>query len=123
MTIKVSITGGPSTTVAWTSGMNAQQALELAEDAFGDEEFIFSLEYYGSSLGYLVNMINETYDTFKSTSSPFFYWEFLVNGKPSPTGIDQTTLNDNDVVSFEFTTYNREAASSLTVAKHRRRCG
>lgn len=79
------------------------------------------MEYYGSSLGYLVNMVNETYDTFKSSSEPFFYWEFLVNDQPSSTGIDQTTLSDSDAVAFRFTTYDPQAASSLTAAKHRRR--
>lgn len=120
MTVKVSVTGGPNTDVAWTSGMNAQDALELAEDNL-TADFIYSLEFYGSSLGYLVNMINETYDTFKSTTNPFFYWEFLVNGTPSPKGIDQTILNDGDVVTFTFTTFDAAAASALMKAKHRRR--
>lgn len=121
-TVKISIVGGPETTVAWTQGMNGQTALELAEDNLGDE-FIYCIEYYGRTLGYLVNMINETYDTFKSSASPFFYWEFLVNGTPSSTGIDQTVLRDGDLVSFEFTTYNLEATSALMTAKHKRRAG
>ncbi|MCG8371829.1 MAG: DUF4430 domain-containing protein [Proteobacteria bacterium] len=120
MTVNVAVTGGPSTSVAWTSGMNAQNALELAEDNLAGD-FIYSMEYYGSSLGYLVNMINETYDTFKSTSNPFFYWEFFVNGAPSPKGIDQTILNDGDDVTFTFATYNEAAASAITKVKHTRR--
>ncbi len=120
MTISISVTGGPATNVTWTNGMNAQQALELAEDVL-QEEFIYSIEYYGSALGYLINMINETYDTFKSSSKPYFYWEFLVNGSPSQTGIDQTTLSDGDEVSFTFKSYDASSVSKQISAKHNRR--
>jgi hypothetical protein len=48
-------------------------------------------------LGYLVCMINETYDTYPSTPAPFFYWEPLVNGKPSSAGIDSHLRNAGDV--------------------------
>ena len=120
MTIGVSITGGPAANVTWTNGMNAQQALELAEDVL-QEEFIYSIEYYGAGLGYLVNMINETYDTFKSSSKPYFYWEFSVNGTPSPTGIDQTVLSDGDQVSFTFKSFDTYNASDQISAKHGRR--
>lgn len=120
MAISVSITGGPVASVTYISGMNAQKALEQAEDVL-QEEFIYSIEYYGSSLGYLVNMINETYDTFKSKSKPYFYWEFLVNGSPSPTGIDQTILSDGDKISFTFKSYDTSSASSQITEKHNRR--
>lgn len=120
MAISISITGGPATSITWANGMNAQNALELAEDAL-KEEFIYSIEYYGSALGYLVNMINETYDTFKSNSKPYFYWEFSVNGSPSPTGIDQTMLNDGDEVSFTFKRYDALNVSNQITAKHNRR--
>jgi hypothetical protein len=120
MSINISITGGPTADVTWTSGMNAQQALELAEDVL-KEDFIYSIEYYGSSLGYLVNMINQTYDTFTSGSQPYFYWEFLVNGSPSPKGIDQTILADKDEVLFTFTRYQASSSSNQTTAKHNRR--
>lgn len=120
MAISVSITGGPVASVTYISGMNAQKALEQAEDVL-QEEFIYSIEYYGSSLGYLVNMINETYDTFKSKSKPYFYWEFLVNGSPSPTGIDQTILSDGDEISFTFKSYDTSSASSQITEKHNRR--
>ena len=120
MTVNLSITGGPSTDVEWTQGMNAQNALELAEDKL-KEEFIYSIEYYGTRLGYLVNMINETYDTFKSNSKPYFYWEFLVDGIPASKGIDQAELNNGAEVTFTFTSYDQAASSNLTNAKHERR--
>ena len=36
MTVRVQISGGPSTEVAWTQGMTVQDALELAEDNLTD---------------------------------------------------------------------------------------
>ena len=120
MTVNVTVTGGPSVDVAWSSGMNAQNALELVEESLGSQ-FIYSLEYYGHGLGYLVNMINETYDTFISSLTPYFYWEFLVNGTPSSTGIDQTILSDGDQVTFTFAMYGTSGASPSTNAKHQRR--
>ena len=120
MTIKFTVTSGPSADITWISGMNAQNALERAEDSLGND-LIFSIEYYGSGLGYLVNMINETYDTFKSSSSPFYFWEFLVNGETSEKGIDKTVLNDGDEIRFTYTTYSQTDVSTLTTAKHSRR--
>ena len=120
MSVTVEVSGGPTTTVTWTSGMNAQQALQLAEDNL-KAAFIYSIEYYGSSLGYLVNMINETYDTFQSNYAPFFYWEFLVNGTPAQQGVDSTTLHDGDVVTFTFTAYQPQSQSPTMNAKHDRR--
>lgn len=120
MTVTVTITGGPSTNVTWTQGMNAQQALELAEDNLG-KQLLFSIEYYGSQLGYLVNMINETYDTFKSSAHPYFYWEFFVNNTPATHGIDQTILQDGDSITFTYTAYTQSSPSPTAQEKHNRR--
>ena len=120
MSVGIAITDGPSANVAWTAGMSVKQVLEEAESYLG-ESFIFSLEYYGPTLGYLVNMINETYDTFKSSGSPFYYWELLVNGVPSSTGVDSTFVEDGDTVTFTFVNYSLTDASSQTHAKQKRR--
>jgi len=100
-TVTVQIVGGDTVSVPWTQGMNAQQALELAYH----HNFTYALQYYGSSLGYLVVMINETYDSFLSSSAPYWYWEFFVNNTPSPTGIDGTILHSGDAIAFSFTMY------------------
>jgi hypothetical protein len=105
--VTVEVTGGPSQDVTWTSGMSAQAALELAWNAINStSKFTFGLQYYGTSLGYLVFMINETFDSFLSSAEPYFYWEFLVNGTAQSKGIDGTTLASGDVVTFTFTTYD-----------------
>jgi hypothetical protein len=115
-TVTVEIYGGPTITVPWTQGMNAQQALEGAyQQVSSPGQFTYALQYYGSSLGYLVVMINETYDSFISSAAPYYYWEFLVNGKPSSAGIDGTTLNSGDVVGFEFQIYIAEKHKNSTL--------
>ena len=120
ITVTVEVAGGPEVAVPWTQGMNAQQALEEAYNAIGNtEEFTYGIQYFGTKLGYLVFMINETYDTFISSSEPFFYWEFLVNGEPSSTGVDSTILNAGDVVGFVFEQYEPvKHSKSLLRLKH-----
>ncbi|GGD06886.1 DUF4430 domain-containing protein [Hyunsoonleella pacifica] len=106
--VTVQITGGPTYNVTWYQGMNGQNALQSAYNSSTQGSFTFSLQYYGTQFGYLVDMINETYDTFISKYEPYFFWQFLVNGTVSPTGIDATTINDGDVITFQFVTYNAE---------------
>jgi hypothetical protein len=120
-TVELSVLGGPQVTVPWFQNMNAQQALESAYNQIGNNStFTYALQYYGSGLGYLVMMINETYDSFMSSSAPFFYWQFLINGQPASTGIDGTILNSGDQVAFEFEMYSPESHAKTTVeAKHR----
>ena len=106
MAVGVEIVGGPSAQVDWKAGMNAQTALEMAFNAINnDQQFTFGLQYYGASLGYLVFMINETYDSFISSAAPYYYWEFFLNGQPAAQGIDSTVLSDGDVISFVFSSY------------------
>jgi len=115
--VTVTVVGGPSASVPWQQGMNAQAALESAYNQINSTaKFTYALQYYGSQFGYLVMMINETYDSFVSSSAPYFYWEFLVNGVASPTGIDGVTLNAGDVISFEFEAYNATKHALSTVA-------
>ena len=111
--VLVEITGGPTVTVPWSASMNAQDALERAYDQINSsEKFTFALQYY-SKLGYMVVMINETYDTFVSSSKPFFYWEFLVNGKPSDIGIDGKQLKAGDKITFSYLTFDPDIHKSV----------
>lgn len=117
-TVQVTVTGGPSATVPWFQGMNAQQALEAAYNQINNSAvFTYALQYYGGGLGYLVMMINETYDSFISSSAPFFYWQFLVNGTPAQSGIDGITLNPGDVVSFSFEMYVAATHAKSTLSR------
>lgn len=113
--VTLQIIGGPSYEIEWFEGMNGQDALQSAFDVSKSGDFTFSLQYYGAELGYLVDMINETYDTFISKYEPYFFWEFLVNGKSSSTGIDSTTIKNGDVISFQFITYNTEVHKNTTL--------
>ncbi|WHS55510.1 MULTISPECIES: DUF4430 domain-containing protein [Pseudomonas] len=118
--VTVSVVGGPSATVPWSSGMNAQQALEGAYNIINNTSvFTYALQYYGDNLGYLVMMINETYDSFISSSAPFLYWEFLVNGSPAATGIDSIMLEPGDAVSFELEIYDAAKHTHSTIAGKR----
>lgn len=114
--ITLEIDGGPEFEFAFTAGMNGQDALEAAYNTNPTPgDFTFSLQYYGSSLGYLVDMVNETYDTFISKFEPFFFWEFLVNGVASPTGINNTLLQDGDTIEFKFTRYESQIHAGSTL--------
>jgi hypothetical protein len=118
--VTVEISSGPTITVPWVAGMNAKQALEAAYNQVrNSQQFTYSLQFYGSTFGYLVSMVNETYDTFFSSSDPFFYWAFYVNGNIAPKGIDSTILKQGDVVMFQYQLYdpNQHAASQLGI-KH-----
>jgi hypothetical protein len=122
MAITVTVEDGPTVSVGWKAGMNAQDAIEAAQQQAGTPALTFALQYYGANLGYLVLMINETYDSFISSAAPFFYWEFLVNGQPSSTGIDSTKVNDGDLLTFSFTVYNASIHAATPLgAKHRLR--
>jgi len=113
--VTVEVAGGPRASVAWQNGMSALRAMERAQEAIEpdpNEQFTFALQYF-TGLGYLVIMINETYDSFISRggekASPFFYWQFLVNGSPAPGSVEGTELNAGDVVRFEFEMFVAES--------------
>ena len=69
-------------------------------------------------MGYMVFMINETFDSFLSSAAPYFYWEFLVHGVPQTQGIDSVKPNAGQVIAFAFTEYIAEQhAGTLLEAK------
>ncbi len=111
--ITLDISGGNSFQINWEEGMNVQNALELAY-VQNNTNFTYSIQYYGS-LGYLVDKINETYDTFISKYEPFFFWELYVNGNVSQYGIDKTILNDGDVVVFVYSVYSGSISANSTI--------
>jgi Domain of unknown function (DUF4430) len=82
-------------------------ALEEAFRIINDTKaFTYALQYFGSALGYLVLMINEAYDSFISSSSPFSYWEILVNGVSATQGINHILLQSGDHLMFSFERYD-----------------
>ena len=115
--ITLIISGGPIMQVDFTANMNVEQAMQSAYNQQDSSIFVYNVQYYGSKYGNLVTMINETYESFpsKTTYAPFYYWELLVNGSPSSSGIDSTILNDNDIVTFELTEYNSCVVKNSTL--------
>lgn len=108
--ITVSIANGPSASVPWEAGMNAQQALEKIWDAFHSEaKFTYALQYFGAQIGYQVVMINGTYATFpnwhEQESQPYYFWELSLNGVSASVGIDKTALNPGDTIGFALQAY------------------
>lgn len=104
--VSVEVVGSPTVRVPWTQGMTAQDAIEAAYDQINSSAtFTYALQFYGAQLGYLVMMINETYDSFISSAEPFFYWEFFVNDQPATKGIDNTILSAGDAIKFSFEQY------------------
>lgn len=120
--VTVEVVGGPTAKVAWTENMTAQRALEAAYDQINSSAtFTYALQFYGTQLGYLVMMINETYDSFISSAEPFFYWEFFVNNQPANKGIDNTILSAGDTIKFSFELYiPAKHEGSLLETKRRR---
>jgi hypothetical protein len=82
--------------IPWTQSMNAQAVLEAAYETREDPGYGFSLAYYGSSLGYLV----EEFENIGDQAN--LYWQFFVNGEVSTQGIDRVTLDPGDAVSFQY---------------------
>lgn len=120
-TVTVEVVDGATITIPWKDGMTADEALEGAYNAqHNSSKFTYALQYFGTELGNLVIMINETYESFMSSAHPFYYWEFFVNGTPSPKGIDHTQLNPGDKITFELQLYNPDTHSLSTVGdKHK----
>lgn len=128
-TVSVLVNGGPSATVEWTPNMTALNAMERAFEVINlKEQFTYALQFYGPNLGYLVIMINETYDSFISKggiqANPFFYWQFLVNDSPASMGVSHTILQAGDVVLFEFEMFTIEKhKDTLLGVKHATQVG
>lgn len=107
--VTLEIVGGPTIQVDWTKNMNCQQVLEAAyDDQQTPGSLSYALQYYGEALGYLVVMVNETYDSYISSAQPFFYWEFLVNDVPASKGIDNTIVSPGDRMTLQFERYIAE---------------
>lgn len=96
--------------------MNAQNALEQAYASGTGYSFV--LQYFGSGLGYEVMAIDGI--AAQQGSDASFYWEFFYNGNPAQQGIDGTSLNDGDELSFSYVSYSPELHAGKRVeAVHR----
>jgi hypothetical protein len=116
--VTVQIQGGTPVSVNWTQGMTVQQALEgVFNQQTSLGQFTYALSYAGILLGggYVVIMINATFDTSVTPVGPYFYWVFSVNGTLSSTGnVSNTTLNSGDAVSFVFQQFKPSSQSNVS---------
>ena len=114
ITVSIAINGNVVRTIAnipWSSGMNAQNALEQAY-ATGTG-YSFLLQYFGAPLGYEVMSFDGI--AAQQGTDAGFYWEFIYNGNPARQGIDSTVLNDGDTLLFSYVAYNEAAHSRKRV--------
>ena len=114
VTVSIAISGNVVRTIAnipWSSGMNAQNALEQAY-ATGTG-YSFLTQYFGVPLGYEVMSFDGVAS--QQGSDGGFYWEFSYNGNPARQGIDSTILNDGDSLLFSYVAYNEAAHSRKRV--------
>jgi hypothetical protein len=122
--VTVQVQGGPTVSVNWTQGITVQQALEgVFNQQTSLGQFTYALSYAGILLGggYVVIMINATFDTSVTPVGPYFYWVFSVNGTLSSTGnVTNTTLNSGDAVSFVFQQFKPSTRNEMSAlsAKH-----
>lgn len=112
VTITIEPEGKTIAGIPWTSGMNVQQALELAYDI--PPNLSFAIQFYGASLGYLVIMVDGTFDAGDD------YWFLYVNGVLSNYGIDYTILNAGDVVGLVYEDYDHSKHGSTIHAAKRK---
>ena len=114
ITVSIAINGNVvrmMANVSWSSGMNAQYALEQAY-ATGTG-YSFSLQYFGVPLGYEVMSFDGI--AAQQGTDTGFYWEFIYNGNPARQGIDSTLLNDGDTLLFSYVAYNEAIHSRKRV--------
>jgi hypothetical protein len=96
--------------IPYREGMNVQQALEAAYDADPGERQVldYRLQYFGASLGYELVAIDAISSQAGGDGASWLFWELLINGQWSSTGIDQTFPADGDTIGFSYTTYVTE---------------
>lgn len=103
--ITISITGvqvAEIDQISYEPNMNVQRAIEEAYNLHSDKAFNFSLQYFGSELGYEVITLDGISNQVASDFGAYIFWALSVNGTFSPTGIDDTALNDGDSVEWNY---------------------
>src|ERR1041384_5949708 len=88
--------------IPFIAGVNVQQAMEAAFNLHVDSGYSFSLQYFGNPLGYEVVTLDGIANQVGTDPNSFMFWALYVNAKLSPTGIDETILNDGDLVIWNY---------------------
>jgi hypothetical protein len=117
LTVTISILGDAVATiqdVPYESGINVQQVMQSAYDAdpAARSTLAFDVEYFGSSLGYELTTLDGIAGQAGGDGNTYLFWELLINGQPSATGIDQTFPADGDTVEWNYLTYTAQHAGT-----------
>ncbi|MDX6669906.1 MAG: hypothetical protein QOI91_269 [Solirubrobacteraceae bacterium] len=124
MSITLEISGGgpvPQVVVPYQAGMNVQTLMEVAYNVNSGSPpppleimLRFTVEYFGSTFGYELLTLNST------TAAGNTWWELVVNGAETPTGMDSTFLNDGDTVLWVLTEFSSEKHEGTRQAEIRK---
>ena len=113
MTVKmtISVTGtqvGEIDEIPYQSGMNVQLAMEEAYNLHTDKAYTFSLQYFGSALGYEVTALDSIANQVGSDSDTYVFWALYINGAFQPVGIDSARLHDGDIIEWNYQAFDPE---------------
>jgi hypothetical protein len=105
LSVKISINGQTQReidNIPWSSGMNAQAAMEAAyHSGMG---YSFTLQYFGADLGYEIVSIDGIAS--EAGTDLYLFWEFSVNQQIASKGNDQTFPQDGDRLEWNFKAYD-----------------
>jgi hypothetical protein len=90
-------------------GMNVQQAMEAAYIANPSLQSVlrFDARFFGP-MGYELMMLNGISVQSGADKTTFLFWELLVDGVEPSRGIDETPVQDGDVVTWNYIRYGSE---------------
>ena len=118
--VSITVSDAQPIEVPWNPGMNVQQALEATYNRVENANvFSFAIEFFGTyqslpygPLGYMVVMLNGTYDLPDQSQ----YWALYINNIPATKGVDNSFLNSGDSVLFLNEPYSEQKHSKSAVA-------
>lgn len=105
--------------IPYSQDMSVQSAMEAAHNVGTDHAYNFSLEYFGTNLGYEVVTLDSVSIQNGSDPNVFLFWALYVNEHLSNTGIDETILNDGDLIGWNYEAYNPDLHSGTRVQRIR----
>jgi hypothetical protein len=99
----------------YVSGMNVQQVMEAAYAAEMTSPLKavveYTLEYYGPSFGYELVTLDSMSLQVGADGESSAFWELLLNGQMTSTGIDSTFPADGDSIEWNYTIYSPDRHS------------
>jgi hypothetical protein len=105
--------------IPFTANMNVQQAMEAAYALTPGHTYNFSLQYFGTGLGYEVVTLDSIVNQMGSDLNSYVFWALYINGRFSPTGIDETILHDDDQIGWDYQSYSPELHGGTRYEKAR----